>query len=118
MELRLRHFAKIKDAEGCRQTAEKWEALKRADAASLYHAACLRAVTAAVIRSSDDSRAGAQQADAQADRAMGWLKQAVAAGYQDAAHIKEDKDLNALRDRPDFRKLLAYLEARKGKDKR
>ena len=30
---------------------------------------------------------------------MAWLKQAVAAGYNDAATIKKDKDLDVLRDR-------------------
>ncbi len=38
-------------------------------------------------------------------------RQAVAAGYKDAAHIKQDKDLGALRERDDFKALLAELEA-------
>src|SRR5262249_54020857 len=45
MDLRLRHFEKSKDPAGCRQTAEMWEKLNRADDASLYEAACMRAVT-------------------------------------------------------------------------
>src|SRR5262249_25148929 len=49
MVLRLRHFEKAKDAAGCRRTAEMWEDLKRTDADSLYNAACMRAVTAAVL---------------------------------------------------------------------
>jgi hypothetical protein len=36
--------------------------------------------------------------------------------YTDAAHMKQDKDLDALRDRDDFKKLLAELEA-KSKEK-
>src|SRR5205085_6493846 len=36
--LRLRHFEKLKDAAGCRATAEMWERHKRADAESLYRA--------------------------------------------------------------------------------
>src|SRR5439155_4078489 len=47
---------------------------------------------------------------AEADRAMAWLQQAIAAGYMDAAHMKKDKDLDALRDREDFKKLLTELE--------
>jgi hypothetical protein len=35
----------------------------------------------------------------------------VAKGYKDSAHMKEDADLDALRPRDDFRKLLADLEA-------
>ena len=109
LDLRLRHFEKVKDPAGCRQTAEMWEKLNRADAASLYNAACMRAVTAAVLRAADPSPAGAQQACAEAERAMAWLKQAVAAGYKDAAHMAKDPDLAFLRDREEFKKLLTEL---------
>jgi len=34
-----------------------------------------------------------------------------AAGYTNAAHIAKDTDLDALRDREDFKKLVAELEA-------
>jgi serine/threonine protein kinase/tetratricopeptide (TPR) repeat protein len=117
MSLRLRHFQKRKDAAGCRQTAELWENLKRTDAGSLYNAACLRAVTAAVLREADKSPANAQQADAEADRAMAWLAQSVNAGFKNAAHMKQDKDLDALRDRPDFVNLVAALPARPSEKK-
>jgi serine/threonine protein kinase len=110
MGLRLRHFEEARDTAGCRQTAQMWEDLKRADAGSLYQAARMRAVTAAVLRAAHKSPAGAKQADAEADRAMAWLEQAVAAGYKDAAHLKQDKALGALRDRADFTKLVTNLE--------
>jgi eukaryotic-like serine/threonine-protein kinase len=109
MNLRLRHFEKIMDAAGCRQTAERWEKLKRADPVSLYDAACMRAVTAGVIRKNSQTP-GADAtglAKEEADRAMAWLKQAVAAGFKDAAHMKQDTDLDALRGREDFWKLEA-----------
>jgi serine/threonine protein kinase len=109
MDLRLRHFEKMKDPAGCRQTAALWEKLNRADAASLYTAACMRAVTAAT--------AGAKEADVEAEKAMAWLKQAVAAGFKDAAHMDQDKDLDALRDREDFKNLLAELAASAAKQK-
>jgi hypothetical protein len=111
MDLRLRHFAKARDAAGCRQTAMMWESLKRTDAASLYQAARLRAVTAAVLRGTDSpSGPQAREAGAEADRAMAWLTQAVAAGYKNVAHMKQDNDLDALRDRADFAKLMAVLQ--------
>jgi hypothetical protein len=118
LELRLRHFEKSKDAAGCRATAEMWEGLRRTDADSLYNAACYRAVTAAVVRAADKPGAAAKEADAEAERAMAWLRQAVAAGYKDVAHMRKDKDLDALRGRADFRKLLADLEAGQGKDRK
>jgi len=107
MYLRLRHFENRKDAAGCRATAEMFERLKQTDAQSLYSAACFRAVTAAVILAADKSERAAKKADAEADRAMVWLTQAIAAGYHDAAQIREDDDLDALRDRADFKKLVA-----------
>jgi serine/threonine protein kinase/tetratricopeptide (TPR) repeat protein len=112
--LRAHHFAKMKDAAGCRETAEKWEQLKRADALSLYDTACLRAVLAAVIRQDPNTpRADADRlARAEADRAMVWLTRAINAGYRDAAWMAKDTDLDALRDREDFNKLLTELKAK------
>jgi tetratricopeptide (TPR) repeat protein len=46
------------------------------------------------------------------DRAMELLQQAVKAGMKDAAHIAKDTDLDPLRDREDFKKLLAELETK------
>jgi hypothetical protein len=46
-----------------------------------------------------------------AARAVELLRQAVAKGYKDAAQMGKDADLDALRQRDDFKKLLADLEA-------
>jgi tetratricopeptide (TPR) repeat protein len=93
-----------------RQASELFEQRHGTDASSLYKAACYRAVTAAAIRASDQSAQGAKEADAEADRAMAWLKQAVAAGWSNAAHLAVDHDLDALRARDDFKALVAELE--------
>jgi hypothetical protein len=45
---------------------------------------------------------------------MKLLREAVAKGFKDAAHMKQDSDLAPLRQRPDFQKLLKELEE-KGK---
>jgi tetratricopeptide (TPR) repeat protein len=110
MKLRLRHFEKAQDAAGCRTTADMWEKLNRADSDSLFTAACMRAVTATVVRANERSAAVAKLADTEADRAMNWLKQAVAAGYRNGDHLKKSKDLDTLRDREEFKQLLANLE--------
>jgi len=110
MEHRLRHFEKAKDADGCQTTAEMWERVRGSDADSLYGAACFRAVSAAVIRATDMSPTAAKRADGEADRAMTWLKKAVADGYKNVAHMEKDADVDALRDRADFRKLMAELK--------
>jgi tetratricopeptide (TPR) repeat protein len=108
-ELRLRVFEKAKDTEGCRATAELWEMQQRTDATSLYQAACCRAVTAKILRDTDATRA----ADNEADRAMAWLRKAIAAGFKDAAKLKADPDLDALRGRGEFGALTAGLESQR-----
>jgi hypothetical protein len=105
------YYKQANDVAGCRRTAELWEKLHRTDPRSLYNAACYRAVVAAVIRASDESPAAVQKARAEADRAMDWLQKAIAAGYNNVALMKKDSDLDALRDRADFQKLLAEQEA-------
>jgi eukaryotic-like serine/threonine-protein kinase len=103
-DMRLRSFAKKKDADGCRQTAEMWEKLARTDADSLYSASVFWSVTASLLP------AGAQARDAQ--KAMDCVTKAVAAGYNTPRHlarIKQDPDLDPLRHRPDFRLLMMDL---------
>ncbi len=109
LSLRAEHFQKTGDPAGCRATAEMWEQLNRADAVSLYDAACFRAV-AAGVQAKAPGADSAKLAQDDADRAMQFLHKAVQAGYKDAAHMKQDTDLDPLRDRDDFKKLLAELE--------
>jgi hypothetical protein len=52
-----------------------------------------------------------ESGEKQAARAVEWLRQAVARGYQDVAQLKRDPDLDALRGRDDFKKVLAEVEA-------
>jgi serine/threonine protein kinase len=114
---RSRYYEKTKDAAGCRKTAELWESLHRSDARSLYNAGCYRAVAAKVIRATDSSPAGAQAFEDEAKRAMAWLQQAVAAGYKKVEMLKKDSDLDAIRDRADFQKLIADLQTALDKEK-
>jgi hypothetical protein len=69
-------------------------------------------VTAAILRATSNSPDAAKRADAEADRAMDWLRKAVAAGFKDVVHMAKDQDLGALRQREDFRQLLGDLEKR------
>jgi hypothetical protein len=48
------------------------------------------------------------------DAALKLLRDAVSRGYKDVAHMKKDTDLDRLRQRDDFQKLVAELEL-KGK---
>ena len=49
------------------------------------------------------------EATADADRAMAWLTLACASGWKDRGHIETDADLAILRNRADFRALVASL---------
>jgi tetratricopeptide (TPR) repeat protein len=109
----LRKCQTQKDAAGCLAAATEYEALRRADSEGLYNAACYRAVCAAVIPQDPKTPAAdvARLAREQADLAMAWLYKAVASGFKHAEHMKQDPDLDALREREDFKKLLAELPA-------
>jgi hypothetical protein len=69
---------------------------------SMYNIACLHAL---MIPQSDDGTK-------QTGLAMEWLQKAVAAGYTDIATLSKDKDLDALRGREDFKKLVTDLEGK------
>ena len=49
------------------------------------------------------------EARAAADRAMYRLREAVAAGFRDLAHMRTDTDLDPLRSRLDFQLLMMDL---------
>jgi eukaryotic-like serine/threonine-protein kinase len=109
LDVRLRQDEKTKNVADCRQTIEAWEKLNRTDDHSLYFSACFRAIYGNLIRVTAKSASNSPEADAEADRAVALLKQAVAAGYQDVANINKDKDLDSLRARGEFKKLVAGL---------
>lgn len=73
------------------------------NAGQWYHFARVYAVASGKIADKKGEYAAA---------AMELLIQAVKAGYKDVAHMKKDPDLDSLRGRDDFRKLLADLEAK------
>jgi tetratricopeptide (TPR) repeat protein len=81
-------------AEVAELTKLKWNHV------GLYNFACIYAVASA----KDQARQ-----DEYARRAMDLLRQAVQAGYQDVAHLQQDPDLDPLRPRADFQKLLTEL---------
>jgi serine/threonine protein kinase/tetratricopeptide (TPR) repeat protein len=95
------------------QVAEQLAALGWDPAADAYNAACALSQCVPVVeKDANLSEAKRRElATSYADRALGMLRQAISKGFKDAAHMKKDTDLNPLRSRADFRKLLAELEA-------
>ena len=110
-EARLRMGQKDMDVTGCIAAATQFESLKQTDAEGLYNASYFRAVCASVVLDDPKTPSGdaARFAREQADLAMAWLQKAVEAGYDNVEHMKTDADLNALRERDDFKKLLEDL---------
>jgi serine/threonine protein kinase/tetratricopeptide (TPR) repeat protein len=78
-----------------------------------YNAACALAQCIPIVEK--DEKASKEERAKQVlfygDQAMAMLRDAVAKGYKDAAHMKKDTDLDRLRSREDFKKLVAELEA-------
>jgi serine/threonine protein kinase/tetratricopeptide (TPR) repeat protein len=111
--LRWGHFEGKKDSAGCRATADMWDQRGFNDPSGVYNSACMRAVISSFIRATDKGPAGVRQADTEADQAMDRLRKAVSVGYRDVEHMKRDTDLDALRQRQDFQKLVTDLESAK-----
>jgi serine/threonine protein kinase len=99
----------IRTAETCRDLG--WNAPDDA-----YDAACLLSLCVPVVVKHDKLDAKQRKAAAQfyGDAAMKFLRDAVSKGYKDVMQMKTDTDLDPLRQREDFKKLLAELEG-KGK---
>ena len=81
---------------------------KEADADFIYNSACVHALAIAQVRQ-DSTLTEAEReelGERYANQAVELLRQAVAKGFNDVAHIKQDEDFDSLRQRADFQKLL------------
>jgi serine/threonine-protein kinase len=96
-----------------RATSDTEAVLKEKDLTpiNLYDAVCVYALASAAVRK-DEKRTETDRtmlAEEYAARAVVLLRQAVAKGYRDVNNIKTDSDVDALRSRPDFEKVLEEL---------
>ncbi len=84
--------------------------------ADAYDAACALSLCVPVVAKHDKLDATQRKEAAQfyGDAAMKMLREAVGKGYKNVPHMKKDTDLDPLRRREDFQKLVAELEG-KGK---
>jgi serine/threonine protein kinase len=103
---RARSWARAGDHARAVAEANALAGAKEAAGDTVYDLACVCAVAAAAVPED------APLHDQYAARAVELLRQAVAQRYKDAARLKKDQDLDALRDREDFRRLVAELEAK------
>src|SRR5262245_6336887 len=84
--------------------------------ADAYYAACFLSLCVPIAAKHDklDATQREEAAKSYGDASMKLLRDAVSKGYKDVAHMKNDTDLDPLRQRDDFHKLVAELEG-KGK---
>ena len=99
---RARSLARAGRAAEAVAEANKLRDLPTWDAHDLYNLACVYAVAAGLE---------ADKKSEYAHSAMELLRRAVRNGWKDAGHARLNPDLNPLRDRDDFRTLLADLHA-------
>jgi serine/threonine protein kinase/tetratricopeptide (TPR) repeat protein len=94
------------------RTAETCRDLGYDAAEDAYDAACALSQCVAIVSKHDklDDKQRKEAAQFYGDTAMRLLRDAVSKGYKDVAHMKKDTDLDPLRQREDFQKLVAELE--------
>jgi serine/threonine protein kinase len=104
--------AGLGEQAGAMQAAQKLRDLGWDPPGTAYDAA--RALARCIRSVWKDQKATQEARDAQArfygDEAMKMLRDAVAKGYKDAAHIRKDPEFGPLQLRADFQKLLAEVE--------
>jgi len=105
--LRALALAGVGDHVQATREADEVAAAKEATGPLLHDIACVFSLASRAVK--DD----AKLKESYATRAVELLQQAVQKGYQDVAHMKKDTDLDPLRQREDFQKLIRELEAKK-----
>lgn len=108
-EFRLKRAdALARSGEHARATAEAELLAEPANALKevVYDAACIYSLSSAGVSSN------AQLAERYAARAVELLRRASQKGFRDVKHIEKDSDLDSLRQREDFKKLLAELQSK------
>src|SRR5262249_36434875 len=97
----------VRTAETCRDLG--WDAPSDA-----YYAACSLSQCVPIVVKHDKLDAAQRKEAAQfyGDAAMKLLRDAVSKGYKDLTHMTKDADLDPLRQREDFQKLVAELEGK------
>jgi hypothetical protein len=111
--LRVRSLLKEQKLAAAAESAARMKERAGDKAEQLYEAACAYALCAGAAKQAKSPVAGAPSPEKLTEEALALLKQAVARGFKDAAHMKQDKGLDTLRARLDFQNLLARLEAAK-----
>jgi serine/threonine protein kinase len=107
------HAALLEQQDAVR-TAETCRDLGYDAAGDAYDAACGLSLSVRAVANHDqlDAKQRKEAMQFYGDLAMKFLRDAVRKGYKDMPHLKKDTDLDALRPREDFKKLIAELEGK------
>jgi tetratricopeptide (TPR) repeat protein len=107
--------AELLEQDEAVQTAETCRHLGWNSPFDAYRAACFLSLCIPIVAKHEklDDKKRKDAVQFYGDAAMKLLRDAVGTGFKDSAHMKKDTDLDPLRQREDFRKLLAELEAKK-----
>jgi serine/threonine protein kinase/tetratricopeptide (TPR) repeat protein len=105
--LRLGEYPRAADAAGEVAVTQALPPGDRYDLACVYSLCVPAAAMDARLSEAERDRL----AEDYGGRAVAQLRRAIEAGYRDADHMKTDSDLDPLRQREDFRKLITELEA-------
>jgi len=101
-------LARLNDHPALRQRAEELITALPSDAEARYQSARMLARSVTVLSRANLSQVDrATQTRRDADRAMERIREAIGKGWKDTGRLKTDPQLAPLRDREDFRTLLA-----------
>ncbi len=96
-------------AADVRRALGLYEGLPSRSANEWFETACCHAALAS-LAGRDGAGVSAAEGTAEADQAMALIRKAVGMGYRDGEAFRTDSALDPIRDREDFKKLLAELE--------
>jgi tetratricopeptide (TPR) repeat protein len=107
-------YAGLLEQEDAVRTAETWRNLGWNAPADAYDAACIlsRCIYIVAQHNKLDNRHRKEAAQFYGDAAMKLLRDAVSKGFNDVVHMKKETDLDPLRQREDFQKLITELEGK------
>jgi hypothetical protein len=111
---KLRRFTEA--AASYREAIGIWENLAKPEPDNLYSLACSYGLLHGLARE-NESGITVKDADAAGEQAVAALRRAIAAGFRDLAGIRKETDLDSLRERPDFEKVLKELEEKMAADR-
>jgi serine/threonine protein kinase/tetratricopeptide (TPR) repeat protein len=108
--------AGLRDRPAALRAAEKIRDLGWDAPGDAYNAACALSLCIPIVRK--DEEATREDRDKGVEfygvQAMAMLRHAVSKGFKDVAHMEKDTDLDSLRGREDFKKLVAEWTGGKG----